>query len=208
MKIITLAIFLLLTTCFNSLAQEVIECEQYDTRIDMKYAISQKSLIYVKPSHFSDILINDKLTKSSSTIRYHQVDESTTVDAFCEHDEWAFVQISTPEWLNHVAGWIPKKSLRTIIKNKNGITVYTEEDILWDSTTDHNKKQFVAAINYLHQHNQICEKEILTDTLTESPTKSTYGHSVYFVTCGSLPNLANIFFDEDDMKKWSQNASK
>ncbi|UZP67834.1 hypothetical protein N1030_02345 [Desulfovibrio mangrovi] len=207
-NILLTSYILVICLYLNSKAEPITECKPNDIKINETFAISKKTVIYTAPNKNSKKLVNETVSKILKTTHYHTLDYSSTVNAICSRDDYVFIIISTHSAPNETSGWIPKSSLRIINKTSKGQRIYTIQDIYWDEYTSNNKKQFTNAINYLHQHNTLCMKNIDPETLTKSPSKSTKNHPIYFVTCGNSNEMRNVFFDTHDMREWSSIMSK
>ena len=149
--------------------------------------------LYSKPDISSPQIINQKATSILGTTQYHTIDSSTRVQIQCEDGNWVKVQLQEPEWLRHVIGWVERTALLATSQS-GAVRTYTEADIYWDNGTEPYKVAIVNAINRIYQENPKCTGSLDPATVAFSPSKSTPGNPVFFVTCGRGSNVSNVFF--------------
>lgn len=149
------------------------------------------------PSASAPKIKNEKASRALGKDHFHQIDSSTTVRRICAQEEWTEVQIVTPDWLNHVKGWVENSALREIEHTENGGRVYVEDDFYWDKDTSMFKPQIVAVVNRIASQNRNCS-QIDTSSVAKSPSRSKPGEPVFFVACGSGSNVFNVWFRPTD----------
>jgi hypothetical protein len=160
-------------------------------------AVNGSYELRANPASDSAKIKNQKASDIFEKDHFHSIDGSTTVSRLCVQSEWTRVQIRTPDWLTHVKGWVPNEALREIERTASGSRQYVEEDFLWDKNTSGRKEQLVAAVNKIASQNKNC-KHIDTASLARSSSRSKPGAPVFFITCGKLPNVLNVFFKPED----------
>jgi hypothetical protein len=118
----------------------------------------------------------------------------------CRTKEWSKVQVIEPESLNNVVGWVSVSKLRAVEQASDGARKYVADDFYWDEDTSPYKKELVAAANRIAVENANCGS-IDPGTLAKSPTKSTPGKPVYFITCNGISDQPfNVWFERGDAK--------
>lgn len=142
---------------------------------------------------------NEKASRILGQILFHQIDNSTTVRRLCAQADWTRVKIVTPDWLNHVEGWVPNGALRQIERTADNARVYVEEDFHWDDDTSRFKPEIVATVNQLMRENRNCD-QVDTHSVAKSPSRSKPGDPVFFITCGTGANAFNVWFRPTDVQ--------
>ena len=140
------------------------------------------------------------------TIYFHQIDQSTIVKSMCSKGDWTYVKISEPSWLSHVEGWVKSKVLSSIAHDDKGNRIYREENFHWDDVSKKYKKDMVDAMNFLYESG-LC-KGMDPYSLSVSKSKSTKKMDVFYITCGEGVQAKNVFFDQNQIKEWSQEYQK
>jgi len=149
-----------------------------------------------KPSDKADKLINEKLSSALGSQEPQQIDNSERLREVCRQKDWSKVQVLEPDWLTHVNGWVPVKSLRAIQRDQSGKRTYVEADFTWDADTSPYKPKLVAAVNRIVRENDRCPT-IDPGTLSKSGNRGTKAKPVFFVTCqGEQP--FNVWFEPAD----------
>jgi hypothetical protein len=137
--------------------------------------------------------MNQKASNVLGETTYHSIDSTTRVQVHCESGEWVRVQLTEPEWLTHVAGWVQREHL--LDPTKSGTSrEFTEADVFWDKQTKPHKQTILRAINEIHKSNPLCTGTLDPSSVAKSPTKSTAKRTVYFVTCGKDRAIQNVYF--------------
>ncbi|ESY03371.1 hypothetical protein X753_19835 [Mesorhizobium sp. LNJC399B00] len=153
------------------------------------------------PSNEGHKIKNEKASSILGSIRYHQIDSSTTVKQLCTEGDWSEVQIVTPEWLTHVRGWVPTKILRGIERTSAGTRVYVETDFIWDDDTSKFMPQIVAVTNKIAQEHSGCS-DLDTASVALSPSRSKPKDPVFFVTCNPSSGAPfNVWFRPSEAGK-------
>ncbi|MFC7047858.1 hypothetical protein [Emcibacter nanhaiensis] len=160
-------------------------------------AVTGEHLLHASADQNSSKIKNVKASNILGKDHFHQIDSSTTVRRLCVQEEWAEVQIVTPDWLTHVKGWVPNTALREIESNEYGGRIYVEEDFYWDSETSQFKKDIINIVNKISHENENCES-IDPYTVAKSTSQSSPGDPVFFVTCGSGVDAFNVWFRPSD----------
>ncbi|MDM3871815.1 hypothetical protein QSV34_10675 [Porticoccus sp. W117] len=172
-------------------------CGEGGIRLNDVVAVTQKSNLYSAASKSSQRVKNLKLSKALGTNRYHTIDPSVTVKRLCVQKHWTEVQITSPEWLSHVIGWVDNSSLKEIVRNSKGKRLYSESDFFWDNDTTLYKADIVQIINKISSENKNCS-EIDTGTVMKSGSRSKPNDPVFFVTCVSNGKPFNVWFKPSD----------
>ena len=155
------------------------------------------------PTVGAEKIKNEKASAVLGKTHFHSIDSSTSVRRLCVQANWTHVQIVTPDWLTHVAGWVQNEALRDIERTASGARVYVEADFYWDDDTSHFKPQIVTAVNRIKQENRNC-RQIDTSSVAKSPSRSKPGDPVFFVTCGSGASAFNVWFRPNDAQQASR----
>jgi len=152
--------------------------------------------LYPAPDLNAEPIVNQKATAALGKTHYQTIDSSTRVQIQCESGAWVKVQLTEPEWLRHVSGWIESKHL--LLPSQSGaVRTYTDSDIYWDKGTTPHKAAIIKAVNRVHQEDARCTGSLDPGTVALSPSKSKPGKPLFFVTCGSGYNVVNVYFALD-----------
>jgi hypothetical protein len=189
-----LLISILFSGCSSETATRTFKCEVGNGADGRVVDVTgNEHPIYKAPDLKSDRIVNNKASSATGNTEYHSLWSSQKVEVQCEHGDWARIQVVEPDWLHFVKGWVETKYLlQTSQSGEN--RVFTEEDIYWDINTKDYKEGILKELNRIHKENPICTNAMDTGTVTKSPTKSTPGNPVFFVTCGSGVNAKNVWF--------------
>lgn len=160
-------------------------------------AVTGSHELRTSPNSSAPKIKNEKASRALGRDHFHQIDSSTTVLRLCTQSEWTEVKIETPDWLTHVKGWVPNTVLREIERTESGGRIYIEDDFLWDEDTSQIKPQIVAVVNKIAHENRNCG-QLDTSSVAKSPSRSSPGDPVFFVTCGSGANAFNVWFRPTD----------
>ncbi|WP_164902006.1 hypothetical protein [Rhizobium leguminosarum] len=152
--------------------------------------------VRTRPSETAEKFVNEKASNSRITY-YKSIDASTMVRVVGCKDDWREVQITEPSWLTDTMGWVPESVIRDIEYSPGGKRIYVEDDFYWEADTSGYSTQLVSAINRISRETPGCDK-IDTASLARSPTKSTPGDPVFFVTCNFNGSATNVWFRPTD----------
>lgn len=170
------------------------ECEVGKAVDEKEVGVTDEFEIRTSPSDAGDRIKNEKASDALGSIQYHEIDISTTVKQLCAQGDWTKVQITSPEWLNFVKGWVPNRVLRGIDRTADGVRVWVESDFIWDDHTTPFKTKIIAAVNKITREHRGCDDIDPTSTAM-SPSRSKPGKPVFFVTCGFNHGTAfNVWF--------------
>lgn len=150
------------------------------------------------PSGSADRLINQKATKILGSTEYHSIDSSTEVQIQCESGDWVRVQVTKPEWLTHVRGWV-KRDVLSVPRARGEARTFVVDDIYWDDKTRPYQVLIVKALNRIHREDPRCRTDIDPGTVARAASKGDSANPVFFVTCGSGAGVVNVFFNEKDV---------
>ena len=140
---------------------------------------------------------NEKASRILKSPQYHVIDNSTQVRRTCVQGDWTEVRITSPDWLSDVSGWAPSTALRVIERTETGQQLFTEPDFYWDDDTTTYKPQIIAAVNRIAAENRKCTP-VDPGSVAKSPSRSTPGDPVFFVTCGAGVGAFNVWFRPGD----------
>lgn len=159
------------------------------------------AVLHSAPDQNSDKLINEKATQITKTVKFLNIDQTTTVLEECTQGVWSRVRVKEPTWLkdSHI-GWVPSGSLRLQGKNSAGGVEFTEADFILDKNTRPYREIVIAGVNKLHRENPLC-KIIDTASASISSSQGKPSNPVFFVTCGSGVKMQNVFFSKSDIEK-------
>lgn len=149
------------------------------------------------PGVDSPAVDNAKATKALGSPQYHKIDGSTQVRQVCDKGEWTMVEISAPEWLAGIRGWVPKEALRIVERTSSGVPLLVEGDFYWDADTTPYKAAIVAVVNRIQQENRDCERAD-PGMVALSSDRSRPGDPVFFVTCEKAGQPFNVWFRPSD----------
>lgn len=149
--------------------------------------------LYSKPDATSPRVVNQKATSILRSTQYHTIDATTRVQIQCEHGRWAKIQLTEPEWLRHVTGWVEGEPLLSDAQSGDSRT-FGQGDIFWDKWTTPHKAAILEAVNRIHRENATCTGTLDPSSVALSPSKSTPNKPMFFVTCGNGASIQNVFF--------------
>lgn len=175
--------------------------------LDDVVAVTGDHDLHASPSPSAPKIKNEKASRALGTDHFHQIDSSTTVRRLCAQADWTKVQIQTPDWLTHVKGWVLNSALREIERTESGERIYVKDDFYWDNDTSQFKQQIVTVVNKIARENRNCS-QIDTSSIAKSPSRSTSGDPVFFITCGSGANVFNVWFRPTDAESGTAFAAK
>lgn len=186
---------------------DVSPCGKDDASLGGKETqVVGESDIYEGPGEENRKIINKKTSEIMGKVFFHQVDESTVVKSMCSRGDWTYIKISEPSWLSHVEGWVKSSVLLSIAHDDKGNRIYREENFHWDDVSKKYKKDMVDAMNFLYESG-LC-KGMDPYSLSVSKSKSTKKLDVFYITCGEGVQAKNVFFNQNDIKEWSQEYRK
>ena len=162
------------------------------TQVESK-ELALKESYEIRATPNGEKIRNEKASEILRRTHYHSIDESTTVSQICADGDWTMVQITSPDWLSSLKGWAPNSVFRNIERSGDGRRVYVESDVGWDETTRPFKKQIVEEINRISREPRCADIDPYTVAL--SPTRSSPGKPVFFVTCGMSTKPFNVWFE-------------
>ncbi len=140
---------------------------------------------------------NEKASRILKSPKYHVIDNSTQVRRTCVQGDWTKIRITSPGWLTEVSGWAPSAALRVIERTETGQQLFTEPDFYWDKDTTTYKPQIITAVNRIAAENRKCTP-VDPGSVAKSPSRSTPGDPVFFVTCGMGVDAFNVWFRPGD----------
>ena len=99
------------------------------------------------------------------------------------------------------------EALRKIERTASGGRIYVEDDFYWDDDTSKFKPQIVATVNKIARENRNC-RQVDASSIAKSTSRSKPEDPVFFVTCGSGPNVFNVWFRPTDVAAGETFAAK
>ena len=160
---------------------DVLPCGKDDASLGGKETqVVGESDIYEGPGEENRKIINKKTSEIMGKVFFHQVDESTVVKSMCSRGDWTY--------------------------DDKGNRIYREENFHWDDVSKKYKKDMVDAMNFLYESG-LC-KGMDPYSLSVSKSKSTKKLDVFYITCGEGVQAKNVFFNQNDIKEWSQEYRK
>lgn len=162
-------------------------------------AVTGSHPVHTDPGADTPRLRNEKASKALGKPHFHQIDASTMVRRLCVRGDWTEVQITSPDWLTFVRGWVPRKALRGVETSDDGERVYVEEDFHWDADTRRHKPQIIAVVNRIARDHPGCGSgRIDPQSVARSTSRGSSADPVFFVTCGSGTAAFNVWFRPAD----------
>lgn len=145
-------------------------------------------------------IVNERASQALGRTHFQVVDPSTDVRELCMENGWVQVQITKPDWLTHVKGWVPEEAVRAIARTSSGNRIYEITDFFWDEYTSPHKEALTALANKIANENGNCIR-LDPATLIQSPTHSRPGDPVYSVTCDGRTGPFNVTFRLSDSER-------
>lgn len=149
-----------------------------------------------QPGEKAARVINPKASEIFEQTMYHGTSPGQRLKELCRQDAWVKVRMLEPEWATDIKGWVPASILRPIEKDSSGKRLYDESDFYWDKDATRYKAQITAAVNRIVRENANCP-DVDTGSIAKSPSRSSPGKAVFFVTCSANPPF-NIWFEPAD----------
>jgi hypothetical protein len=126
---------------------------------------------------------------------YYNVDQSTTVRAIAQEDDWVNIAIINPEYQSKIhMVWLRINYLIAKKYDAEGVEIISEDEVLWRKETVQYKSFITRALNKTLRDNSRCERMDLAGVYI-SQHKGTKGHPVFWVACYDADQIPfNVFF--------------